>query len=81
MNILGRYYSVGNNFNDATTLLNTFELASPIGNFEKKFLNNHDDVEGAGGGYLNDDDMDISLVVSLVVFLFHMIEIYNHINK
>ncbi len=31
--------------------------------------------------YSNDDDMDISLVVSLVVFLFHMIEIYNHINK
>ena len=31
--------------------------------------------------YSNDDDMDISLVVSLVVFLFHMIEIYNHINN
>ena len=31
--------------------------------------------------YSNDDGMDISLVVSLVVFLFHMIEIYNHINN
>jgi len=42
-------YNVGPGFNDATKILSTFKLSAPIGTYEKKVLNVHDEVEEKGG--------------------------------
>ena len=45
-------YTVGPHFNDAIAILNTFKLSAPVGNYEKKILHVHDEVEQQGGGFL-----------------------------
>jgi large subunit ribosomal protein L7e len=42
-------YSVGPHFDDAVNFLTSFQLAAPVGNFEKKILNQNDKVEEKGG--------------------------------
>ena len=54
-------FSVGSNFEDILLTLNTFELTCPVSKFETKYLGVHDDVEGAGGGYLQKDEIDMLL--------------------
>ena len=51
-------YHVGTHFDDIVSSINTFELANPISNFEIKYLDKHDTVEGAGGGYLQKNEID-----------------------
>ena len=51
-------YNIGNHFDEIISSINTFELANPISNFEIKYLDMHDTVEGAGGGYLKKDEIN-----------------------
>ena len=52
-------YNVGPGFNDATRILSTFKLSAPVGSYQKKILDVHDDVEEKGG--FIGDDMDTFL--------------------
>ena len=42
-------YHVGENFDSCLRVLKPFKLAQPVGNFEKKILNVHDEVESHAG--------------------------------
>lgn len=42
-------FTVGDNFADATKILSTFRLSSPVGTYEKKVLNLNHEVEKTGG--------------------------------
>ena len=46
-------YSLGENLDSALKILTAFNLTTPLGQFEKKILKNHDSVE-TRGGYLGD---------------------------
>mmetsp|Transcript_4030 Transcript_4030/g.4121 ORF Transcript_4030/g.4121 Transcript_4030/m.4121 type:complete len:256 (-) Transcript_4030:200-967(-) len=46
-------YSIGEHFNDCLKLLSTYQLSSPVSDYEKKYLNMKDEIE-ARGGYLGD---------------------------
>ena len=50
-------YSVGAHFNEALSVLKTFKLAAPVGQYEKKILNVHDEIEEKGG-LLSNHEMD-----------------------
>jgi len=45
-------YGVGEHFPAATGLLAPFKLSAPVGGYEKKLLEIHDEVEEKGGGFL-----------------------------
>ena len=47
--LLDEIYNLGPNFESALNILTTFRLASPVGNYEKKILNVHDEIESKGG--------------------------------
>lgn len=42
-------YNVGGNFDEVLKILVPFKLSSPVGGFEKKILNIHDEIEKLGG--------------------------------
>ena len=42
-------FTVGKSFEDVTNLLCPFQLSTPVGHFEKKILNVHDEVETKAG--------------------------------
>lgn len=42
-------FTVGSNFSSAVEVLSTFKLAAPVGQYEKKVLQEHDEVEERGG--------------------------------
>jgi large subunit ribosomal protein L7e len=42
-------FTIGPNFAPATSILTTFKLSAPVGHFEKKILDIHDQVEEKGG--------------------------------
>jgi large subunit ribosomal protein L7e len=42
-------YNVGSNFDKVVQFLHIFKLAAPVGGFESKILDQHDEVEGKGG--------------------------------
>ena len=50
-------YSVGEHFDAALSVLKSFKLAAPVGQYEKKILNTHDDIEEKGG-FLSNLEMD-----------------------
>jgi large subunit ribosomal protein L7e len=52
-------YGLGPNFDDAISILCPFKLSAPLGSYEKKILNNKDEME-MKGGYLC-DEMDTFL--------------------
>ena len=54
-------YKVGNYFEDALKILETFNLAAPNGTFEKKVLGIYDEVEDKGG-FLVAEEMEDFLV-------------------
>jgi large subunit ribosomal protein L7e len=54
-------YTVGSAFDDALSILSPFQLSSPVGVFEKKVLEIHDEVEGKGGGFLDGNGMEVFL--------------------
>jgi large subunit ribosomal protein L7e len=55
--LVNEIYSVGPNFDAVVTFLTTYKLSSPVGHFEKKILNENDQVEEKGG-FLMGDSMD-----------------------
>ena len=42
-------FNLGPNFDHCNNMLSTFQLSAPIGHYEKKILQNHDEVEEKGG--------------------------------
>ena len=42
-------FNIGPNFDHCSNMLCTFKLSAPIGHYEKKILQNHDEVEEKGG--------------------------------
>lgn len=42
-------FNIGENFDHCNNMLCTFQLSAPIGHYEKKILQNHDEVEEKGG--------------------------------
>ena len=42
-------YTVGPHFDKAVKIIRPFKLSAPVGHFEKKILNVHDQVEGKAG--------------------------------
>jgi len=42
-------FNIGPNFDHCNNMLSTFQLSAPIGHYEKKILQNHDEVEEKGG--------------------------------
>jgi hypothetical protein len=49
-------FNVGPNFDDSISILSTFKLSAPLGNFEKKVLNSKTELEKKGG--FIGDEMD-----------------------
>ena len=50
LNDLGHeIYNVGDGFEDAIKILSTFKLSAPVGSYQKKVLDIHDEVEEKGG--------------------------------
>jgi large subunit ribosomal protein L7e len=52
-------FNVGDNFEDACKFLCTFNLASPVGHYEKEVLRVHDKEEK--GGFLTEERMEAFL--------------------
>lgn len=52
-------FTVGAHFQEATKVLTTFKLSAPVGNYEKRVLKVHDEVE-TEGGFIG-DEMDVFL--------------------
>jgi len=50
-------YNVNENFEACTQFLAPFQLAAPVGHFEKKILDIHEDIESKGG-FMTGDGMD-----------------------
>lgn len=50
-------FNVGPNFDAVAEFLMPYKLSSPVGHFEKKILNQNDEVEDKGG-FLSGDGMD-----------------------
>ena len=61
--MVNEIYNVKENFDACTALLSSFTLAAPIGNFEKKMLDYHEEIEKMGG-FMGDamDDLLIKVL-------------------
>lgn len=55
--LVNELYTVGPNFDKITEFLMAYKLSSPVGHFEKKILNQNDQVEDKGG-FLAGDGME-----------------------
>eukprot|EP01041_Mallomonas_annulata_P010327 gene10327-21552_t len=56
-------FNIGSTFEDCLKILSTYRLSSPVGHFEKKVLDIHDEVEDKGGFLGNDMDVFLNKIL------------------